>query len=303
MKLVLAGGTGFIGTPLRQTLVGDGHEVILLTRYPSRVAVAAGQQLRAVAWRPGIAGEWTAHLDGVDGIINLAGEPIANKRWTAQQKARIRDSRISATASLVDAIGRLTRKPATLINASAVGYYGPRGDESLDESAVSGQGFLADVCRQWEATARRAESLGVRVVCLRIGVVLANDGGALAKMLPPFRLGLGGPVGSGRQWFSWIHRDDVIGLIRFALTHETLRGPVNATAPEPVTMRQFATALGRALHRPSGLPAPAFALRLVLGEMSEMLLTGQRVVPVVAQRSGYAFGYPSLDRALAAALS
>ena len=303
MKLIITGGTGFIGTPLCQALAEEGHDLVLLTRAPSRTVAAAGPRVRLVGWQPGSVGEWATHVDGADGVINLAGESIAGRRWTASQKARLCDSRLQATASVVTAIGRATRKPAVLVSASAVGYYGPHGDEPLDEESASGTDFLAGLCRQWEETAHRAEQFGARVVLLRIGIVLAPGGGALAKMLPPFRLGIGGPIGDGRQWCSWVHRDDVIGLIRHALITHALRGPVNATAPEPVTMRQFAEALGRAVHRPSWLPVPAAALRVLLGEMAEVLLTGQRVLPVAARRSAYAFRHETLEYALAAALS
>ena len=299
MRLAITGGTGFIGKPLCEALLRDGHELLLLTRSSSHTSSLAGARVRLVEWQSEAGGAWADQLNGIDGIVNLAGEPIAGRRWTPAQKARIRDSRVHATTALVDAMQRLPRAPSVLINASAVGYYGPHGDEVLDESAPAGEGFLAEVCHAWELAARRAESLGVRVVRLRFGIVLADDGGALAKMQPPFQYFLGGPLGSGRQWLSWIHREDVIGLIRWALTRSQAAGAINATAPEPATMRDFADALGRAMHRPSWLPAPAFALRILLGEMSEMLLTGQRVAPAAAQRLGYTFAHPSLDGALA----
>ncbi len=301
MRLAVTGGTGFIGGALCQALLRDGHEVLLLTRAPSSSLAAPAERVRVVPWQPGIDSGWMAQLDGVDGLINLAGESIVVRRWTATQQRRILRSRLEVTTALVDAIGRMRRRPAVLISASAVGYYGPRGDEALDESAPSGAGFLAEVCRQWEASAARAEALGVRVVRLRIGLVLARDGGALAKMASPFRWGLGGPLGSGRQWMSWIHRDDVIGVIRWVLTHPELQGAVNATTPSPSTMHDFARTLGRVLHRPAVLPAPAFALRWLLGKMaSELLLSGQRVLPAALQRSGYVFTYPSLEQALRA---
>ena len=303
MKLAVTGGTGLIGRPLCEALLRDGHEVLLLTRAPSRALAASAERLRVVPWQPGIDSGWAAMLDGVDGILNLAGESIAERRWTAMQKRRILRSRLDVTTALVDAMPRMRHRPAVLISASAVGYYGPHGDETLDESAAPGAGFLAEVCRQWEAAAARAETLGVRVVRLRLGLVLAVDGGALARMAPPFRLGLGGPLGSGRQWMSWIHRDDVIGLIRRALAEPALAGAVNATAPSPVTMRDFARTLGCVLHRPAVLPVPAFALRLLVGEMSELLLTGQRVVPSAAQRAGHVFTYPSLEPALRSCLA
>ena len=298
MRVAVAGGTGFIGRALVQALLCDGHEVVVLTRVAAPAAQST-ERLRFVAWQPQQTGPWTEALVGVDGVINLAGEPLIGRRWTSAQKAIILSSRVAATDALVEAMRRSSTRPQVLVNASAVGYYGPHGDESLDESSPAGQGFLADVCHQWEAAAMQAESSGVRVVCLRIGVVLAPDGGALAKMAPPFTMFVGGPIGSGRQWLSWIHRDDVVGMIRWSLTHPEVRGPLNATATVPVTMRDFTQALGRAMSRPSWLPAPAFALRALLGEAADVLLTGQRVLPSVAQRLGYAFVYPALETALA----
>jgi hypothetical protein len=235
-----------------------------------------------------------------DAIVNLAGEPIADGRWTPLRKERIRESRVSATRTLVDAVVESSSRPSVLVSASAVGFYGSRGDEPLDETSEPGTGFLAGVCQAWEQEAMRAEPLGLRVVRLRIGVVLANDGGALGRMLPLFRVFLGGPLGSGRQWMSWIHRDDVVGLVLAALGSTRLRGAVNATAPQPVTNREFAEALGRALGRPALLRAPALALRLGLGEMADMLLTGQRVFPAAAERGGYRWRFAELGRALRA---
>src|SRR5439155_1366153 len=222
--------------------------------------------------------------------------------WSAPQKELIRQSRVLATRTLVDAVAAAEPRPKVLVNASAVGYYGPRDDEAVDESAGPGTGFLADVCQAWEQEALRAEELGLRVVRLRLGVVLAAHGGALARMLPPFRAFVGGPIGSGGQWMSWIHRDDVTGLVLDALANDAYRGPVNATAPQPVTNRDFASMLGRTLARPAWLPTPAFALRLALGEMAELLLTGQRVLPGVANRFGYPWRYPELGGALRASV-
>jgi uncharacterized protein (TIGR01777 family) len=239
---------------------------------------------------------------GVDGVVNLAGEPIAAKRWSARQKRRIRDSRVTTTRRLVNAIAAWPRKPSVFISASAVGYYGARGDEELAEADPPGSGFLAEVCQAWEAQALRAEAFGVRVIRLRIGLVLGLSGGALAKMTPPYRVFLGGPLGSGRQWVSWIHRDDLIGLVDWALTHPTVSGAVNATAPHPVTMRALCREVGRLLRRPCWLPVPELILRLLLGEMAQMLLTGQRVVPRAAVQAGYAFRHPDVAGALAACL-
>ena len=291
MRVLVTGGTGFIGAALCHALTGAGHAVTVVTRDPAHIAAAA------IGWE-----RVSAAVRETDALVNLAGEPLGSRRWSVRQKELIRQSRVLATRTLVDAIAGAEPRPRVLVNASAVGYYGPRDDEPLDESAGPGAGFLADVCRAWEEEARRAEDLGLRVVRLRLGVVLAADGGALARMLPPFRAFVGGPIGSGRQWMSWIHRDDVTGLVVAALGNDGYRGPVNATAPEPVTNREFAKALGRALARPAWLPTPASALRLALGEMAELLLAGQRVLPGVADRLGYQWRYPELGGALRASV-
>ena len=293
MKLLVTGGTGFIGSTLCQTLAQRGHGLLMVSRSPQ----PPRSNRRAVSWDDL---ERRDMLTALDGVVHLAGESIAAKPWTPAQKALIRDSRIQTTRRLVRALAALVKKPSVFVSASAVGYYGPRGEEPLTEADPPGTGFLAEVSQAWEGEARQAEAFGIRVVRLRLGVVLAPGGGALAKMVPPFRAFLGGPLGSGRQWMSWIHRDDVIGLIEWSLTHPDCVGAVNATAPGPVTMREFCRALGRALRRPSWAPVPAPVLRLLLGEMAEMLLTGQRVMPQVAQRSGYAFRYPDLSAALTA---
>jgi len=231
-------------------------------------------------------------------VINLAGESIAGHRWSAAHKQRILDSRVDTTRRLADAIRGAARPPRVFVSGSAVGYYGPHGDEVLTESSGAGADFLARVCVAWESEAARAADR-TRVVCIRTGLVLERDGGALPQMLPPFRFGLGGPVGSGRQYWPWIHRDDWIALVRWAIDHERVDGALNATAPAPATNREFAAALGRAMHRPAILPAPAFALRLLLGEMADaLLLSGQRAVPDKAQRSGFVFRYPRVDEAL-----
>ena len=297
MRLVVTGGTGFIGSALCRVLEETGHELVILSR---TTRPQPGGRRRLVVWQPPASGPWERELDGADGVIHLAGESVVGKRWTPAQKQRLAESRVKSTRAIVAAITRAARKPAVLLNASAIGYYGPHGDESLDEDALPGSDFLAQVCQQWEDAARDAEPLGVRVVRLRIGIVLDCDGGALAKMLPAFRLGLGGPVGTGRQWMSWIHRDDVVGLIRWALEDARVNGAMNAAAPNPVTMRQFASTLGRVLRRPAVLPVPGAMLRLLLGEMAQLLLTGQRVMPAKAQALGYGFRYPTLEEALSA---
>ena len=293
MRVVIAGGTGFIGAPLCEALTRRGHEVTVVTRAPGRHPRAG--EAREVSWDTD---EWTRALGRAQGLINLAGESIAARRWTRSRKRLLQASRLETTRRLIEALRPLPARPAVLINASAVGYYGDRGDEILGESSPPGRGFLAETCVAWEMEAQRAEALGVRVVRLRMGVVLGPDGGALAQMVPPFRLGLGGPLGGGRQWVSWIHREDVIRLIEWALTHPALNGALNATAPQPVTMRQLAHALGRALHRPACLPVPAIGLRVLLGEMATVLLASQRVLPEAAQRTGYPFQFPELSAAL-----
>ncbi len=298
MKLLITGGTGFIGTPLCRALTQHGHELFVVTRRPQEQPAWSG--VHFLSWEPL---EWAQRLAMADGVINLAGEPLAAGRWNASRKRAIRESRIQSTRAVVDTIVGQTRKPAVLINASAIGYYGDRGNEVLHEHAAPGRGFLPELCSAWEAEAQRAEAFGVRVVRVRIGIVLGPDGGALSKMVPPFRLGIGGPLGSGRQWMSWIHRDDLIGLIEWALTQPTLSGPVNATAPYPLTMRHFARELGRALNRPSWAPVPSIALRVLLGEMADLLLTGQRVLPQAALNAGYQFTYPQLPEALHASLT
>jgi uncharacterized protein (TIGR01777 family) len=299
MNIVIAGGTGFLGGALASALRHDGHELIILTRRPQPPANAAAT-LRYVHWTPdGTAGAWSAALDGAYAAINLAGESIAGKRWSPAQKQKIRDSRVQATRSLVAAIGRCASPPAVLVSGSAVGYYGPLGDEVAGEDHPPGRDFLATVGVQWEAEAMRAAGAGLRVVCLRTGIVLERDGGALPKMLPPFWFGAGGPVGSGRQYWPWIHRQDWVDLVRFVLRTPAASGPLNATAPTPVRNVDFARTLGRVLRRPALLPTPGFALRLILGEMAEgLLLSGQRAVPIKAERLGHTFAFRELDAAL-----
>ena len=291
MRVLVAGATGFIGRPLCRALTAAGHRVIVVSREPGRALPGA------VGWE-----QLAGAVGASDALVNLAGDTIAAGRWTAARKARIRDSRVGTTGRLVEAASGAARRPTVLVNASAVGYYGPHGDEALDETAPPGADFLARVCEAWEREALRAEALGIRVVRLRLGVVLAPDGGALGRMLPPFRAFVGGPLGSGRQWMSWIQRDDVIGLVLAVLEDERYRGPLNATAPRPVENRAFARALGSALGRPAWLAVPAPVLRLVLGELADMLLTGQRVVSLAAERLGYRWRHPDLPGALAASL-
>ena len=262
---------------------------------------ARGNQLTKkewFAWQPGVGGEWEKAIDGADGIINLAGEPIAAKRWSVAQKAKLRSSRIDATRSLVGAISKANVKPNFLINASAVGYYGPHGDETVTEKTGSGSDFLSRLCVEWEDEARKAEAFGVRVALVRTGIVLAKGKGALAKMVAPFKMFVGGPLGSGRQWMPWIHIEDEIELISFLIENDAARGAFNATAPNPVTMEVFSETLGDALDRPSWASVPPSVLAILVGEMAEMLLNGQRAVPEAASKLGYNFKYPHLAGAL-----
>lgn len=297
-KIVVAGGSGFIGEPLVHRLTSRGDEVAVLTRNPSNVHAG-----RALLWNPPYEERWTEEVAGADVVINLAGENVGGGRWTEARKKGVMESRVGATRALVAAMSQKPDNHRTFISASAIGIYGNRSDEQLDESADAGTGFLTEVTRRWEELARAAEPFA-RVVILRLGIVLAANGGALAKLLLPFRLGAGGPMGTGRQWMSWIDREDVLRMIEWSIDHGSTRGIYNVTAPNPATNRDFAHALGRALHRPSILPTPAFALRLALGsEMAgEMLLGGQRVLPNRAIAEGFAFAYPKLDEALRHAL-
>src|SRR5512146_710310 len=272
----------------------------MLTRRPAEVQRLFGSTVRAVEWDAKGPGSWEHSLTGAEAVVNLAGASIADARWTDSRKRLLTESRVDATRALVRACGRLVVKPRVFINASGVGFYGPHGDEVLDESHGPGRGFLADLCVQWESAAREASTYGMRVVFLRTGMVLERDGGALPRMILPFRLFVGGPVMPGTQWISWIHRDDLIGLIEWALTSPTAAGPINAVAPSPVTMTEFSRMIGQALHRPSWFPVPGVVLGLALGELGSLMTTGQKVAPVIAQRGGYRFRYPFLEGALRA---
>ena len=303
MYIVIAGGTGFIGRALCASLCQDGHRITLLTRRMAEAQRSDDSAVTAIEWNGREPGAWEQCLDQADAVINLAGAPIADGRWTDARKQLLTESRVLATRSLVDALSRCSSKPRTLINASGIGYYGASDDRVLDEGSQRGHGFLADLCLAWETEALRAQEFGVRVVTLRTGMVLEKDGGALPKMLLPFRLFAGGPILPGTQWVSWIHREDHIGMIRWALTTPTVSGPVNAVAPEPVTMSQFCTVLGKSLHRPSWLPVPGFALRVALGELATLMTTGQRIHPKKALSGGYIFRYPKLEPGLQAILA
>ena len=279
MKIVVTGATGFVGRPLVRRLLAAGHEVRALSRNPEAAQQVLPVRCRCFAWDPGTATIDARALAGADVVVHLAGESVAGGRWTMARKGAIRDSRVAGTRNLVSAIQAMGARdrPAAFISASAIGVYGDRGDASLDEAALPGEGFLAEVCVDWEREVFAATQSGLRVVAIRVGVVLGKGGGALAKMLPPFRLGGGGRLGSGRQWMSWIHLDDLVGLFMMAVERTDVAGVINGVAPEPVTNGDFTRALGTVLRRPTILPAPAFALKLGLGEMAAILLASQRV--------------------------
>jgi uncharacterized protein (TIGR01777 family) len=301
MRIVIAGGSGFLGSPLAETYAEDGHDIRMLTR-----SLPAGETrhesgtgvpgINRVGWTPdGRSGPWASCIPGADAVINLAGASIGDKRWKPQRKAELRDSRILSTRSLVAAIKEAGVPPKVFISSSAVGYYGFDGGEPRTESAPPGRDFLAQLCEDWEAEARKAERPDMRLAIIRTGLVLERSGGSLAQMLTPFRFFLGGRIGSGRQYMSWIHRLDWIELVRWIVATPEARGTFNLTAPHPVTNREFARLLGRALHRPALLPAPTIALKLALGEFADYVVTGQRVLPEHAQALGYHFRYPELD--------
>ena len=293
MKIAITGASGLIGRRLLKTLAKEGHALHALSRH-------AGTNLppgvRISAWDPEKGEPPEEALRGADAVIHLAGENVA-QRWTAEAKRRIRESRVAGTRNLVRAMAKLERKPGALVCASAVGYYGSRGDETLTEASAPGSGFLPEVCVAWEREAQAAEALGIRVARMRTGVALDPRGGAMKKLLPAFRMGVGGRLGDGRQWMPWIHLDDLAALFLFVLENR-VAGPVNAVAPRPVTNAGFTRELAGALHRPALLPVPKMALRLLLGEMSEVLLASQRVVPQAAEAAGFRFQFPELSGAL-----
>jgi uncharacterized protein (TIGR01777 family) len=295
MKALVTGATGFIGRRLLERL----ERPVVLSREPDRAMQELERfHVAAARWDPMLGPPPAQVFDGVDVVFHLAGEPIAAGRWTKARKQRICDSRVVGTKHLVDGLAKLSKRPPVLVSASAVGYYGSRGDEELTETSAPGDDFLADVCIAWEKAALEAERLGIRVVLSRTGVVLGR-GAALEKMLRPFKLGLGGRLGSGRQWMPWIHLDDIVGLLIFAAEQAAIRGPMNAVAPTPITNRQFTRSLARTLHRPAFMPAPYFGMRLLFGEFASILFASQRVLPKVAEQHGYRFKYPEIDGALA----
>ena len=298
MKITLTGGTGFLGKRLIAKLARAGHEVHLLGR---SIPMGLPGAVRFSVWSSTDVEPPAESLENSYAVIHLAGEPVS-QRWTKDAKRRILESRVAGTRNVVRAIERLDRKPEVMVCASAIGIYGSRGDEVLTEQATCGTGFLAETAEAWEEASDEAEALGVRVVKVRLGVVLGADGGALAKLLPIFRMGAGGKVGSGKQWMSWIHADDAVRLLCFGMDQETVRGAMNATAPNPVTNAEFARCLGRALHRPAILPVPGFALKLMYGEMAGIILGSTRALPAVAAEAGFGFLYPKIEGALDAAL-
>lgn len=293
MRTLVTGATGFIG----KKLLDEIEDPVVLSRNPDK-AQAALKRGKAYRWDP-IAGEPPREaFDGVDEVIHLAGEPVGEGRWTAGKKQRIRESRTVGTTNLVRAVCSLPNPPRVLVSGSAIGIYGDRGDEPLEERSAPGKDFLADVCREWEAAAEPARERGVRVVHPRTGIVLGPGGGALAKMITPFKLGLGGRLGSGRQWMSWIHIDDMVGMLLFAAREDRVAGAMNAVSPTPVTNIDFTRALASAVHRPAIFPVPAFALRLLVGEFAQILLASQRVLPRAAEKAGYNYRFTDLNTAL-----
>ena len=301
MKIAIAGATGFVGSRLVEQLQAQGHQIVVLTRSPQQASTRF-PQAQVVGYNPLQSGEWQESISGCDAVVNLAGEPIAEKRWTPEHKRTILESRQIATQKIVEAIAAASIKPSVLVSASAIGYYGTSETEKFNENSLAGTDFLAEVCSKWEAAAQAVTATGTRLVIVRLGIVLGENGGALGKMLAPFSAFVGGPIGSGKQWFSWVHRDDVVKLIIQAITNTQMQGVYNATAPNPVTMAGFAQTLGTVMNRPSWLPVPNFGLEAMLGEGAIVVLQGQQVVPTHTLDRGFEFQYPTLQPALKAIL-
>jgi uncharacterized protein (TIGR01777 family) len=302
MKILVTGSSGLVGTALVGALARGGHTVCRLVR-PQSAGGEGAKEGFAVAWNPAT-GELGGAGVGADAVVNLAGASIADGRWTTQRKELLRASRIDTTRALVVALAKMNARPSVLVSASAIGYYGNRGDETLTEDSKPGGDFLAGLAQEWEAEALKAEALGIRVVLARFGIILAREGGALPKMMLPFKMGAGGKLGSGQQWMSWVTLEDVVGSLRFAIESNSAKGPINIVSPQPVQNAEFTKLLAKALHRPALFPAPAFALRLALGEMADaLLLSSQRVLPRAIEKLGYRFLHEDLTSALAAVLA
>ena len=298
MKFVITGGTGFLGSALLNKCIEDKHGILLLTRKPRALSDLEKIYVEVAQWDGRTLGPWVQRMEEADAIINFAGESIGGGRWTQGRKERIINSRLNATKVLIEAVGKLSKKPNVLINASGVGYYGVDVQNEVTETSPSGNDFLAQVCTRWEQEASKAEDLGLRVVRFRNGVVLEKNGGALKKMIFPYLFFIGGTLGSGQQWFPWIHREDLMQIIYYTIKNSQVRGPINVVAPEIVTMKQFCKALGKAMHRPSLMTVPDFVLRMLFGEMADMILTGQRAIPKKLQEAGFKFKYPTIESAL-----
>jgi len=301
MKIAIAGATGFVGSRLVERLQAEGHQVLVLTRNPSAAQkvfpTSAFPNLEIIAYTPTESGSWQEAIAGCEGVVNLAGEPIAEGRWTAQRKQEILSSRQLGTQKIVEAIAKAHPKPSVLVNASAIGYYGTSETATFDETSPPGNDFLAQVCQAWEAEANKVKDAGVRLVILRLGIVL-GQGGAIARMIAPFKLFAGGPIGTGRQWFSWIHRDDLVNLIIQALTRPEIEGIFNATAPNPVRMAELAQTLGQVINRPSWLPVPGFAIEVLLGDGAIVVLEGQQVLPQRPLEYSFEYQYSTVKQAL-----
>jgi len=297
MKLAVTGATGLVGGALCQNLIQAGHQVVALARNPEKAREKL-PTVEVVAWDATSGHPPIEALEGLDAVVHLAGEPVAAGRWTSQRKRMIRESRVAGTRNLVEGLSHCQNPPKVLVSASAIGYYGTQGDGLLEETNHPGNDFLAELCQQWESEAKRATDSGVRVVLVRSGLILAREGGALPRMLPPFKMCVGGPLASGTQWMSWIHIKDELEAIRYAIEHDEIEGPLNLTAPNPVTNEEFSRTLARVLRRPAFFRVPGFVLRLLLGEMAEtLLLKGQRVLPKKLEQSGYQFSFSNLSRA------
>ncbi|MEG4031007.1 MULTISPECIES: thylakoid membrane protein ThyD [unclassified Microcoleus] len=301
MKVAIAGATGFVGSRLVEKLQAAGHQVVVLSRDAAKAGrvfpASAYPNLEVVAYTPAESGDWQKSIAGCDAVVNLAGVPIAEERWTEARQQAILDSRRLTTAKLVEAIVNANPRPSVFVSASAIGYYGTSETAEFDETSPAGNDFLAAVCKDWEAAAQPAKNAGTRLAILRLGIVLGM-GGALAKMLPPFKLFAGGPIGTGKQWFSWVHREDVVDLILYALQNLPVEGVLNATAPNPVRMNELCQTLGEVLQRPSWLPVPGFALEMLLGDGAKLVLEGQKVLPKQTLASGFEYQYPTLKLAL-----